>query len=343
MVRRDMTPKLSYFVFKDLTRYLKGASFVERLDAKDPQVWVMKYKKADGKTVLAAWSEYKDVDLQIAFSNFESAEPEFSACHLGYGSLQRTFAQGPKDSLPKFELIVRTRPWVMEGDLANVKVEGLTKREFPESKRPTKVEIRIPSVIGKAFSTASGKASPVYQFGSDANYRCVMETKRGGKADLDASFSMRWEKSRLFLTVNVSDDVFFQNDEGSDTWNGDGLQFAFHALGPDAGDMDHADFDVALTKDGPKVYRQGGPKDAKPGPCPEIAAKITRDGVKTVYELEIPVATAGLSELQPGMAFCFSLLVNDNDGKGRKGYLRWGDGIGHSKDPSEYNLIVAEE
>ncbi len=342
MVRQDMTPKLPYFVFRDLTRYLKGATFVERIDVKDPQVWVMKYKKADGKTVLAAWSEYKDIDIQISFSNAATAAPEVSVCNLGYGSLQRTFVKG-SGSVPKLSVIVRARPWVLEGDLAAAKVEGLTKREFPESARPTKVQVKSPAAIGKAVAAASGKPAPVYQFGSDANYRCVMETKRGGKADLDASFSMRWEKTRLFLTVNVSDDVFSQDYDRADTWNGDGIQFAFHALGPDAGNMDHADFDVALTKDGAKAYCQGGPGEKKAGPAAELAVKAARDGAKTVYEIEIPVAAAGLPELQPGTAFGFSVLVNDNDGKGRKGYLRWGDGIGMSKDPSEYNWIMAEE
>jgi hypothetical protein len=31
-----------------------------------------------------------------------------------------------------------------------------------------------------------------------------------------------------------------------------------------------------------------------------------------------------------------SLLVNDNDGAGRKGWLEWTPGIGQTKDPSQY-------
>ena len=35
-----------------------------------------------------------------------------------------------------------------------------------------------------------------------------------------------------------------------------------------------------------------------------------------------------------------ALVVNDNDGPGRKGYLHWADGIGVNKNPEEFNTIV---
>jgi hypothetical protein len=39
----------------------------------------------------------------------------------------------------------------------------------------------------------------------------------------------------------------------------------------------------------------------------------------------------------------FSLLVNDDDGAGRKGYLHWGDGIGRDKDAFQYGWIQLAE
>lgn len=137
MVRRDLTPKRSYFVYSDLTRYLKNARWIERVEVNDPRVWIMKYRKADGRTVLAAWSEYTDEDPQITFTNSESANPEVNACHLGYGSLQRKFVKGEANGLPALQLTLKgARPWVLEGDLDNVRVASVAKREFAESKRP---------------------------------------------------------------------------------------------------------------------------------------------------------------------------------------------------------------
>ncbi len=136
MVRNDLTPKRSYFVYSDLTRYLKNATWVERLDVNDPRIWVMKYKRDDGKIVLAAWSESADVDSQITFTNTESADPVVSACHLGYGSLQRTFQRKEGSVSTTFSLTLKdARPWVLEGDLDKVGVASITKHDFPESQR----------------------------------------------------------------------------------------------------------------------------------------------------------------------------------------------------------------
>jgi hypothetical protein len=132
MLRNDFTPKLSYFVYRDLTQFLKGASFVERIDAKDPKVWVMKYKKQDGKTVLALWSEYKDIDPQLTLDNPNAAGSEFTLCRLGNGSMQRNFVKNPQKEYGKFSLVIKgARPWLMEGDLGSVQVVSMVKREFP--------------------------------------------------------------------------------------------------------------------------------------------------------------------------------------------------------------------
>ena len=45
--------------------------------------------------------------------------------------------------------------------------------------------------------------------------------------------------------------------------------------------------------------------------------------------------------LKPGDNLRFSLLVNDNNGQTRVGYLHWGDGIGDSKDPVALRHPVA--
>ncbi|MBN8217999.1 MAG: hypothetical protein J0L75_15260 [Spirochaetes bacterium] len=340
MVRRDLTPKLAYFAYRDIANAFRGARFVERVDVKDPLVWVMRYRKADGRQLLAAWTEYKDIDIQMKL-----AAPEAVAFELGqpgHGAVKRAFVKGAEGPATA-ELVLRNKPWVAEGALDGVKVVDLKKIEFRESSRPQKIEIRLPSGFGRAPSVASGAKAPVQAFGEESDYRRVAEAKRGGKADLDASYTMRWEKGRLLLSVLTTDDVFSQEYSGGDTWQGDGIQFALHAFTADAANVDHHDFDVALTKAGPMAYRQAGVGPLKPGPAPELKPLATRNGNQIRYEVEIPASAFGSAELRAGMGIGFSLLVNDNDGKGRKGYLRWGDGIGAGKDPSLYHVVVLEE
>jgi hypothetical protein len=340
MTRRDLTPKASYFVYQDLTRMLKGASFVERIDIKDPKVWIMKYQKANS-SLIAAWSEYKDTDIQLSFTSPRALE--VNTCQIGYGSLKRTFSKGSEsDSVSKLDLIVRSRPWVLEGDLSDVKIAGFNKKDFPESLRPQKIEVRAPAEIGVANQVGAGKGT-TYNFSDEKNYRRTFDIKRNGNSDLSASFSMRWDKDHLYLNVSVTDNQFIQNFADGETWNGDGLQMAFHALGRDAGNTGHSDFDVALTPKGSIVYRQAGLAGTTTGLEAAIKATITQKSDVTLYEVSIPVSAVGLTELKLGTAFGFSLLVNDNDAKTRKGYLCWGEGIGESKDPSLYNWILLAE
>jgi len=45
-----------------------------------------------------------------------------------------------------------------------------------------------------------------------------------------------------------------------------------------------------------------------------------------------------LNPLEPGRGklFSFSILVNDNDGAGRRGWIEWASGIGQGKNPKLY-------
>jgi len=35
-----------------------------------------------------------------------------------------------------------------------------------------------------------------------------------------------------------------------------------------------------------------------------------------------------------------TLIINENDGKGREGWLSWGEGVALSKDPSLYRQFI---
>jgi len=350
MIRANLTPKKSYYVMKDLAPFINGSRFVERLDAGDPNVWALRFKAADGKDVIALWSCYKDDDWEIKLSSASGVSSKFSMCLLGEGTIERSFgARAWADKKPDFDpnsflVTVRGRPCVLKGDLQDVKLASVAKRAFPEAMRPKARVVVVPEKIAAVNSVASGKEPKSYDFGDERSYNRVFEEPRKGRSDLDASFKMKYDMANLYLSVKVSDDVFVQDFSGAETWKGDGLQFAIQTLAKDYGDAcDHSDFDVALTKDGPAVFRQFSSTQSQPGPAQEISAKATKEGSSVLYELVIPAKAVGLPALKPGLVFGFSLLVNDNDGKGRKGYLHWGDGIGMSKDPTKYNWISLED
>ena len=69
--------------------------------------------------------------------------------------------------------------------------------------------------------------------------------------------------------------------------------------------------------------------------------KVTRDDATytTTYELKLPWASIPPISRDDNM-MAFSMLINDNDGMGRTGYLEWGSGIGATKNPGEYRTVL---
>ena len=62
----------------------------------------------------------------------------------------------------------------------------------------------------------------------------------------------------------------------------------------------------------------------------------------TVYQAEIPFESIGLSERIGKRGFQFNLLINDNDGFGREGWIQITDGIAGYRSSDPYPLLVFE-
>ncbi len=73
-----------------------------------------------------------------------------------------------------------------------------------------------------------------------------------------------------------------------------------------------------------------------------IQLETKRDDAKkiTVYTVRIPFAAIGLNRNVAGCTFRFNLLVNDNDGERRESYIAIAPGIGESKTPDEYPVVI---
>ncbi|MEI6503324.1 MAG: sugar-binding protein, partial [Armatimonadota bacterium] len=87
-----------------------------------------------------------------------------------------------------------------------------------------------------------------------------------GRDDLSASVRCAWDKTALYLAVDVIDDKYLQDNSGFNTWKGDCLQVAFDTQPADKQELtgntlaDNAsrgnvEIDLALTANGPEVYR----------------------------------------------------------------------------------------
>ena len=180
-----------------------------------------------------------------------------------------------------------------------------------------------------------------YEISGEASYQPQEGFVYGGYQDLSARFRVDHDRDYLYLTFAVTDDVPRQQEAVSELWKGDSLQLGFRIPLPDAPLMARTELDAALTPDNPAVYLRESQAGFPVGKItlPELTVK--RDGNITNCKLKIPAKLLGTKAFEPSARIGFSLVINDNDGKGRKGFLYRGNGIGvGEKDPRRYGTLI---
>ncbi|RYX80593.1 hypothetical protein EON83_27925 [bacterium] len=150
-----------------------------------------------------------------------------------------------------------------------------------------------------------------------------------GDTDMSADVNVVRVPEGLLLSVRAEDNTHNQKEDAGSEWRGDSLQFA---LSLPTGE--NYEWMAALNEKGPSLRLMSAPSGIATGPQTSQFT-IRREGTKTLYEVLIPSKLPGQNVVLPDH-FSFSLLVNDNDGAGRKGWIEWTPGIGLSKDPTQF-------
>ncbi len=165
----------------------------------------------------------------------------------------------------------------------------------------------------------------------------------GGKEDLSFDCNLMWDEENLYIAVNATDDIFCQNETASGSWAGDSFQFAIedklhngnYTLAGGGVDKNFTEFCAALVNGEPTLYRFSSQHQAcENGIVENAEIAIKRDGMRTVYEMAVPwteMFGAGY-QFDSNKIFGYSMLVNDNDGNGRRGWIEYNDGVGSIKD-----------
>ena len=154
--------------------------------------------------------------------------------------------------------------------------------------------------------------------------------RRQGDRDLSAKVAVAWSPRALALVVVVTDDRHVTGGAPGDAYKVDSVQVYFDQRN-DASKADHKtadDVEYTLTTDdgravawlakGAEGNFKGAANQVQGLADPEAKVAIVRQGDTTVYELVLPL-TDCLPNVNPnGGGIGFSLLINDNDGHGRK-------------------------
>ena len=183
--------------------------------------------------------------------------------------------------------------------------------------------------------------SPI-SLGKPGHVQEIEPGKWTGPEDLSAEVWTAWDDTNFYLAARVKDDVFCQNESGAEVWKGDSVQFALDPLHQESSDLIY-EIGLALTPKGPQVFCWYSPQGEQTGLMKEANLAVVRSGDVTIYEVAIPFS--GLKPLKPecGKTVGFSILLNDDDGGGREGWLEWTSGIGREKSPSLYGDLTFVE
>ncbi|MBN8524254.1 MAG: hypothetical protein J0M02_02835 [Planctomycetes bacterium] len=154
---------------------------------------------------------------------------------------------------------------------------------------------------------------------------------RSGDADISARVAAGWTDEGLALAVVVSDDAHKPSDSERLGWQGDSIQLFVDQLA-DASrgaprEADDVRYVIGEMGGRPTAWLDKGAEGNFKGPAnrtdgfadADVKLAIKRTDGTTTYEIVLPRTTC-LPALRcaPGTSFGFSLLVNDNDGQGRK-------------------------
>lgn len=164
-----------------------------------------------------------------------------------------------------------------------------------------------------------------------------------GPEDISGKLWLTYDNDNLYLSARIHDDVFSQTKTEDAIWAGDSIQFAI-STGTPGEAAEWYEYGMALTPNGPELYRWMALTGILTGPVTNRQLQITRDEASkdTIYQLALP-----WSELSPILPsdgiLSLSALVNENDGNGRKGWIEWGGGIGSNKKSSLFKPILIEQ
>jgi hypothetical protein len=147
--------------------------------------------------------------------------------------------------------------------------------------------------------------------------------------DLSAHVYMAYDDDYFYWAAQVIDNNHTPV-AGSTMWRGDSIQFAFSpdgTYGPEYG---------INFMDGQAHVWQFSEGKAVAG-ADQIAAAATQLGSTILYEVKMPWNTIYTGK--PDGVLPFTLLFNDNDGAGRRGWIEWTPGIGKAKSPGSHGKV----
>ncbi|MBR0277736.1 MAG: hypothetical protein IJQ50_04680, partial [Clostridia bacterium] len=160
--------------------------------------------------------------------------------------------------------------------------------------------------------------------------------------DLSANAWIMYDNDKFYLFVDVKDNIFSQNYKNDEIWQGDSIQIGIDDISGGAiYATEYSEIGCALTKDGPAFYRWKS-VDKRENVVKDTESVVRRENGHTYYELSIPWTEliTRPENITDYYDFGFAMLVNDNDGYGRRGWCEYTSGIGRGKNTELFGRLI---
>lgn len=158
-----------------------------------------------------------------------------------------------------------------------------------------------------------------------------------GAQDLSAAIHLRQSDNTLRIAVHVTDDRHVQRQSDPRLiWKNDCVQFRLHFPGQqgswEIGGAERVGRPLLFVWYAPQKFDSAEAMK-------QFSLQCLRRNKALIYEFTLPFAALGIDAAVLREGFRFNLIVNDDDGDGRKGWAQIAPGIGQIKDETKYPLV----
>jgi hypothetical protein len=203
----------------------------------------------------------------------------------------------------------------------------------------------VPLALRLGLVGSRPESAPTFTLASRANLVNLNENvpQRGhlmwkGADDLAAKTWLWSEGAKLRLRVEVSDDIHVGGTDPTNAWAHDSIQFACAI----PGQTGWWELDMALGSDGKIQRHVRTTPTGFADPTAKLETAVKRRGSMTTYDLALPLAAFGIDTGRLKAGIAVNLVVNDDDGEGREGWMQLASGIADRKDPLPFPTVRVE-
>lgn len=167
-----------------------------------------------------------------------------------------------------------------------------------------------------------------------------------GPNDLSGEVYLLWDENNLYICVQRTDDIWYNpyGLEDKAIPQGDGVEMAMDVY-MDSQDRFNSDdhfMGMTLSSKGPYQWRRSfnNPNVSPEGPIPGAQLAVGKWEKGLIFEFKVPLKQLHPLKAVEGMAVRFNIVLDDNDGQGRKCWLGITRGLAEKRDPSVYKKVV---